>query len=59
MNYKTASPTTRLHNFQIGDKVNLPNDKRDFVIRDILENGYYELSHRVTAASCHQCEARK
>ena len=59
MHNRTASPKPRLRHFEIGDKIRLPNDKRDFVIREILGNGYVELSHRVTAAACHECEALK
>ena len=51
------TPKPRLRHFEIGDKIRLPNDKRDFVIREIREDGYFELSHKVTASNDHECEA--
>ena len=56
---RSYTPKPRLRHFEIGDKVKLPNDKRDFVIREILGNGYVELSHRVTASEGHECEVLK
>jgi hypothetical protein len=56
---RSHTPTPRLRDFDIGDKVKFKNDNRDFVIREKRKDGYYELSHKVTACSGHECEAIK
>ena len=48
------TPRPRLRDYSVGDKVKLPNDNRDFVIREILGNGYVELTHKVTASDGHE-----
>ena len=52
------TPTPRLRDFSVGDTVQLPDDKRNLVIAEQLEDGYYHLTHRgylsVTAHSCQE-----
>ena len=51
----THTPITRLRDFSVGDKVTLPNDPRSYTILSVR----VELSHKVTAADCHECERAK
>lgn len=55
------TPRPRLYHFDIGDTVQLPDDKRTLVVAEILADGYYHLTNKgylsVTAHSCHEVQA--
>ena len=55
----THTPITRLRDFSVGDKVTLPNDPRSYTILSVRDDKRVELSHKVTAADCHECERAK